>query len=268
MKEYFTGDTYRTSAETRIFLLDRLLFKSRWALVLKFARIVFASRKLAVEGRYDDEAWVDGSHQTMTTIEGCGGRFDISGLNTLRGLQKPVVFIANHMSTLETMVLPVLIAPFLRVTFVVKEKLVRGSIFGPIMKSRAPITVNRTEPRKDLDAVLSGGKSLINAGCSVVIFPQSTRHEVFDRRQFNSLGVKLALHAGTDIVPIALKTDFWTNGTVLKGFGPIVRSRTIHIAFGTPITPVGRGKQEHQRTVDFVTAHLKSWGAEVENGQT
>ena len=237
-------------------------------MVAKFARIVFASRKLAVQGRYDDEAWVYSSYQTMTAIEGCGGRFEVAGLENLRNLKKPVIFIANHMSTLETLVLPVLIAPFLRVTFVVKDKLVHGSIFGPIMKSRNPVTVSRTDPRKDLETVLSKGKELIDSGCSVIIFPQSTRREVFDRRQFNSLGVKLALHAGTEIVPIALKTDFWTNGTILKGFGPLVRSRTIHISFGPSMAPIGRGKAEHQRTVDFVTTCLESWGADVEDAAT
>ena len=41
----------------------------------------------------------------------------------------PVVFIGNHMSTLETMVLPGLIAPHREVTFVVKESLVKPSAF-------------------------------------------------------------------------------------------------------------------------------------------
>ena len=268
MKEYFPSDTYQTPPETRRFILDRLLFGSRWALVVKFARIVFSSRKMALQGRYDDEAWVRSSRDTMTVIEGCGGKFDVTGLEHVRNLKKPVVFIANHMSTLETLVLPVLIASFLRMTFVVKEKLIYGAVFGPVMKSRDPITVGRTDPRKDLAAVLSKGKELLDGGCSVLIFPQSTRREVFSRRHFNSLGVKLALHAGTEIVPIALKTDFWTNGKILKGFGPLVRSRPIHIAFGAPIMPVGRGKAEHQCTVDFVATHLESWGADIEDTPT
>lgn len=265
MKEYFPQDTYETPVETKRFLLDALLFRSRWALYLKFSRIVFASKKKALDGDYDDSAWAESSYQTMKLVEGCGGRFSISGLDYVRNLKKPVVFIGNHMSTLETLILPVLIAPLLRVTYVVKDKLVQGRTFGPVMRSRKPITVTRTDPRKDLTSVLEGGKKLLADGCSIIIFPQSTRREVFRRRQFNSLGVKLALHANVDIVPVALKTDFWTNGRFLKGFGPIVRNRTIHIAFGAPKTTQGKGKKEHQYVVDFVEEHLRSWGADVES---
>lgn len=36
----------------------------------------------------------------------------------------PVVFVSNHMSTLETFVFPCIIAPVMKVTFVVKDSLV------------------------------------------------------------------------------------------------------------------------------------------------
>jgi 1-acyl-sn-glycerol-3-phosphate acyltransferase len=264
MKVFFSNDTYTSPPDTKGYFLDWLLFRSRWALYLKFAGVVFSARKKSRAGRYDDESWAESSFAILRIIERCGGKFDISGFDYVRALEKPVVFIANHMSTMETLILPVLIAPFRKVTYVVKEKLVKGPVFGPIMASRTPITVTRTDARKDLESVLTGGKALLEGGCSVIIFPQSTRREVFRKREFNTLGIKLALHAGVDVVPVAIKTDFWTNGRFLKGFGKLVRTRPIRFAFGPRITPNGRGRQEHQQTIDFIAGRLKSWGAEVE----
>src|SRR4030043_2323348 len=128
----------------------------------------------------------------------------------------PVLFIGNHMSTLETMVLPCIIAPHREVTFVVKESLVKHPLFGDVMRSRNPIVVGRTDPRKDLEAVMNGGMDLLSKGISIVIFPQSTRSVEFIPEEFNSLGVKLAKKAGVKVVPIAIKTDFWGNGKLIK----------------------------------------------------
>ena len=263
MTRYFGRDEYTTPQDTRRFLLDRLPL-GRLALWAKFASIVFKARKMAVSNRYDDEEWARSSYETFKTIEGCGGRFNITGLAHVENLKRPAVFIANHMSTLETLVLPVLIVQFRKVTYVVKEKLVRGPLFGPIMRSRNPITVGRIDPKKDLLTVLTQGKELIEKGYSIIIFPQSSRREIFSRQHFNTLGVKLALHAGVDIVPIALKTDFWSNGKHHTGFGPIRRNCPIHIAFGPMLTPAGRGRKEHQQVVEYVENHLKAWGGMVE----
>ncbi len=265
MTTYFSDNEYTTPRGTRRFLLDRLPV-GRLALLAKFAPIVFKARKLALNNLYDDEEWAKSSHDVMKIIEGCEGRFDITGFDYVRSLKKPVVFIANHMSTLETLVLPVLIVQFRKVTFVVKEKLVTGPVFGPIMRSRNPITVGRLDPRKDLETVLAEGKKLLDQGYSVIIFPQSTRREAFIRDRFNSLGVKLALHAGVDIVPVALKTDFWSNGKHHTGFGPIRKDAPIHFAFGPPMTPTGRGKTEHLRVIEFIESHLKPWGGIIGTG--
>ncbi len=263
MTPYFEGDTYITPPDTRRFIADRLPL-GRWVLYAKFAPIVFEARKLALAEVYGDERWAKSSHDIMKLIEGCGGRFEISGFSNIKGLNAPAVFVANHMSTLETLVLPVLIVQFRKVTFVVKDKLVSGPIFGPIMRSRNPVVVGRKDARRDLETVLSEGKRLIELGYSIIIFPQSTRRDVFRRSQFNSLGTKLAIHAGANIVPVALKTDFWSNGKMHTGFGPIHRDRRIHFAFGEPMTPSGRGREAHMKTVEFIESHLRTWGAALD----
>ena len=265
MKQYFPDDTYTTATDTRGMILDWLLLRSRWALYLKIARVVLDTRKPCLAGRFHDAEWADSSYRAVEIIERCGGRFEIAGLDNIRKLKAPVVLIGNHMSTLETLVLPALIAPLIKVTFVVKEKLIHGPAFGPLMRSRNPITVGRMNPRADLESVLTGGKKRLEQGWSVIIFPQSTRREIFRREQFNSLGIKLALHAGVDVLPFALMTDFWSNGKYLKGFGKLQRKKTIHIVFGSEMKIAGRGKEEHQWIMDFVADHIVSWGGAVAN---
>jgi 1-acyl-sn-glycerol-3-phosphate acyltransferase len=163
------------------------------------------------------------------------------------------------MSTLETMILPGIIAPLRRVTFVVKESLVRHPLFGDVMRSRDPIVVGRTDPRKDLEAVMEGGMELLKKGVSVIIFPQSTRSPEFKPEEFNTLGVKLAKKAGVNIVPFALKTDYWGKGKIIKELGPIDRHKPIFIKFGEPFLVTGSGKEENQKIIDFIQSSLREW---------
>ncbi len=263
MLTYFKGDRYTTPESTPRMLLDRLLPGSRWALYTGLALAVLEARKASLRGVYDDTYWAYSSFRVFRTIEKCGGRFEIAGFDNLRGVTPPVVFIANHMSTLETQILPVLIAPFMRVTFVVKEQLVRGKVFGPIMRSRNPITVTRKNPGQDLRVVLSEGEKRLESGISVIVFPQSTRDERFNTTKLNSLGAKLAKRCDVPVVPVALKTDFWTNGRILRGFGPIYRDRIIHFAFGEPVDSRNPSKKVHSRTVEFIGDKLSAWGMQV-----
>jgi 1-acyl-sn-glycerol-3-phosphate acyltransferase len=163
------------------------------------------------------------------------------------------------MSTLETMILPAIIGPHKDLTFVVKDSLVRHPLFGDVMKSRNPIVVGRTDPRKDFETVMNGGVDLLTKGISIIIFPQSTRNLVFKPEEFNSLGVKLAKKAGVKIIPIALKTDYWGNGKFIKELGPIDCNKDIHFRFGEPFNVSGNGKEENHRIIEFIQNSLKEW---------
>lgn len=259
IKALFSKDAYDTPPDTPRYFGDRLLLNSRWYFYFLFSGIVIKSSRMARNGVYDDDEWIKSSYDVMRSIEGCGGRFCIRGLDNLRKPEQPVLIISNHMSTLETVALPGIIAPFLPLTFVVKNSLVKGNIFGPVMRSRDPVVVGRTNPREDFKIVMEGGKERLDKGRSIVIFPQSTRTLEFTPDKFNSLGVKLARKAGVRILPLAIKTDFWGEGKLVKGFGKLDRKKTIYMTFGEPIDIKGNGKEEHQRVIDFIRNHLEEW---------
>ncbi|MCX6333035.1 MAG: lysophospholipid acyltransferase family protein [Bacteroidia bacterium] len=258
-KGYFESYSYDTPVKDKLNICERLKFNNRLYFTYKYAVIVLRTRKQARSGVYDDKAWADSSYYIFRFIEKTGARFHISGMENIVSSPEPVVFIGNHMSTLETMVLPGLISPLRRVTFVVKESLVKHPLFGDVMSSRDPIIVGRTDPRKDFEAVMNGGMDLLAKGISVVIFPQSTRSIEFKPEDFNSLGVKLAKKASVKVVPLALKTDYWGNGKIIKEAGPIDSHKPIFIKFGEPFEVAGSGKEENQKIIDFIQHSLGEW---------
>ncbi len=195
----------------------------------------------------------------LRALELVGVNIEITGTDFFKSLDGPCVFIANHMSTLETFVLPSIIAPFKDATFVVKQSLVEYPVFKHVMRSRNPITVGRSNPRDDLKAVLEGGADRLRAGISIIIFPQTTRTPAFDPASFNTIGIKLAKKAGVPAVPIALKTDAWSNGKCLKDYGRIFPVRRVHFAFGKPIRIRDRGAEEHASVIEFISSKLSAW---------
>jgi len=247
-------------------LPHRVSFMSRVApsivFYLKDLHVVFSASARAKRSRYDRAAWAGSSLAVLRALESVGVIIEIAGIDHFRTIDGPAVFISNHMSTLETFVLPCLIAPFRDVTFVVKKSLIDYPVFRHVMRSRDPVTVGRTNPREDLRTVLEGGAERLKAGMSLIIFPQTTRSAEFDPAGFNTIGVKLAKKENVPIIPVALKTDAWGNGRVLKDFGKIDPSKKVHFAFGEPLRVRDRGAEEHQRVIEFIIDRLRKWNRE------
>jgi len=256
---YFKKDTYTTNPDTPRLFLDKLAFNTRVVFLSKFIRYIINSSNKAKKGIYDTVAWAKSSYDIFKLIESVGGRFSLSGLDNIKNCKGPVIFVSNHMSILETMIFPCIIAPQKDTTFVVKDNLINYPVFGAIMRSRDPIVVSRSNSRHDLVTVMTKGQELLSQGMSVIIFPQSTRNSQFKPEEFNSLAVKLAGKAGVPVIPVAIKTDFWSNGKYLKDFGALHRKKTIHMAFGEPMAVNGNGKEEHKKIVDFIAEHLAEW---------
>ncbi len=225
----------------------------------QMAATVWRGSSLSQRNLYTDSEWVKSSLEILHGLESVGVRVDVQNIEAFSHLDSPCVFIGNHMSTLETFVLPCIIRPYRPVTFVVKQSLLDYPVFKHLMRSRNPIAVGRTNPREDLVQVMEGGVERLHQGVSIILFPQTTRTTEFDPRHFNSIGVKLARRAGVPVVPIALKTDAWTNGRYLKDFGPIRPERPVHIHFGDPFPVEGAGKDEHERIIAFIQSKLETW---------
>ena len=236
------------------------------AFYLPFMRVVIRASAQCRKGRYAGADWCSSSLAILRLLEGVGARVEISGTEHLETVGGPCVIVGNHMSLLETMILPVIIQSIRDVTFVVKQSLLEYPIFKYVMRSRDPVAVSRTNPREDFKAVMAGGKARLEDGISIIVFPQTTRTVTFEPEQFNTIGVKLAQKAKVPVIPLALKTDAWGNGRLLKDFGRIDTSKTIYFAFGEPIEIQGRGSDEHQQVIDFIQKKQDEWAGQGSGG--
>jgi len=260
---YFDSYNYDTLEKESPGFFEWVL-QDNWSYFLfQYGKVVLRTRREALDKVYGKKEWADSSFEIFRLIEKIGGKFHITGMEYIAKDKDPVVFISNHISTLETMIFPGLIAPHRDVTFIVKDSLVRHPLFGPVMRSRDPIIVGRSDPRKDFETVMTQGLELLSKGISIVVFPQSTRSDVFNPGEFNSIGVKLAKKAEVKVVPVAIKTDFWGNGKIIKEIGPLNHLKPIMIKFGEPFPITGNGKEEHQKIIDFIIGNLKEWNGLV-----
>ena len=223
--------------------------------------VVIKGGSRAKRNDYDDSAWCQSSIDILRALESVGISVEITGYDHVEKLKGPSVIIANHMSVLETFVIPILIEPLHHMTFIVKDSLIRTPVFKHIMISRDPIVVGRSNPREDLVKVMKEGVEKLKSGTSITVFPQKTRASHFSPDEFNSIGIKLAKKADVPVIPLALKTDAWAQGAWIKDFGQIDVKKKVHFAFDAPLKIQGRGAEEHQHVIDYIGKKLKEWGA-------
>ena len=254
---------YESAPGRRRLRVDRRL--GRWSAWYhqKVLRVVLAANRSVRRGTYDAPAWAGSSYRTLLAIEDCGGGVSVAGLLARARREGPVVYVSNHMSMLESFLLPCILLSFGDLAPVVKEDLLRYPLFGAVLRSVHPIAVGRDNPREDLRAVMENGVQAVAAGRSVLVFPQSSRRPYFDVNEFNTLGVKLARQAGAPLVPLALKTDFQGIGRWLRDFGRVDVSRRVRFHFGDPLCVSGNGRAEHQAVIEFIVRNLSEWRVPV-----
>lgn len=222
------------------------------------AQIYFSARK-AQQGSYDTEAWRLSSFKIMQALERTGLKISISGIEHLQNIKTPCVIVGNHVSMMDTVLLPAIISQEIPLTFIIKKSLMDYPVFKHVMRSRDPIALGRTNAREDLKTVMLEGKDRLDKGISITVFPQTTRATGFDPKQFNTIGIKLAKKAGVPVVPVAIKTDAWTNGRIIKDLGQIRPEISTHFAFGAPLSIEGKGREEHQQVIEFIAGKIKEW---------
>ena len=258
--EIFETEKDRRQSFWRFILGRRLAFSAA------LFRIVFRCRTLSLAGKFDNDEFFNQSDIIHDALERYGAKFKITGLQNLH-FDGPCVVIANHMSLLETQILPWVIGSFKPLTIVMKKSLYDSWIFNPVAIATKSISLTRENLRADIDVIMKEGVEYLNKGRSILLFPEGTRKPYFKRSEFNSLGVKLAVRAGVRVVPIALKTDFLVPGKKVSDFGTLHPERPVYIHVGEPLIIEGRGKKEHQQVLDFLETNLKEWDVEIKEDE-
>lgn len=244
----FLSNSYYTTTNKSKSLFPTIKF------LTSFLKIVYQNGKLAKENKYDDLRWEEGSIKILKYLENVGVEFIIEGLNNLDRTKDPVVIVANHMSVLETVCLPAILLSRKKISFIVKKELSKTPFFKHIIINKNSILLSRNNPRSDYVEAINQAIERIKSGFSVIVFPQKARKKYVDFREFNSLGAKLALKTNAPIVPLALITDAWRIGTIIKDFGKIDPSKKVIFSFGEPIYPT----TSQQEIMNKIFEHIKN----------
>ena len=220
-------------------------------------------------GLLTTEKWARVCFSAVTTAEKLGLSVMIEGFDARMKHEGPVVYLCNHMSTTETILLmPVLLAfgPF---SYVAKASLAHLPFLTKAAEHMRMVPIGRKSPREDLMAVLSTGTERIKGGDSFLIFPQGTRQTVFSRKVYSSIGAKLAEKAGCPVVPIVVDTRCQLTREkglfrrVFKDFGTFDPTRDIRVACG-PVIPNAKSRVMHEAAFDWMASKLEEWGLPTE----
>ena len=212
------------------------------------------------------DLWARCCFRTVQKAEKFGIKVTADGWENRNGYTGPVVYLSNHMSTLETIMLPPVLLTYGPFNVFVKASLSRLPALTRAAAHMGLLPLGRKSPREDLMQVFKEGVARIKEGHSILIFPQGSRERVFSRKLYSSIGAKLAEKAGVPVMPIAVKTDCEPTRPGGKGwfkdFGTVDPSKEIRLRCGPPIT--GSAKEMHQKVFDWIKAQLEEWGLPTE----
>jgi len=257
---FYDANGYDTPEDNRCSIWYYLWLKSRWYYYAGIFGTFCRGGVLGMMGKLDSNIQTSYSNDNLHLVEKCGGRVHIAGLENLRARAgKPTVFVSNHMSLLESGLMPAVMRGFVDYSFVVKESLLHVPFFNQVIKSLDVIPVTRQNPREDLKVMLREGKRILDSGRSMVVFPQSTRTETLEPDKFNSIGIKLARAAGVPVMPMALKTDFLANGKVVRDLGAVRPERHVCFDFAPAMEITGNGQEQQKAIIEFINSRLTEW---------
>ncbi len=231
---------------------------------------VFPSCALAEPlGKLTTERWAEFCFTAVRTPEKLGMNVIVEGFQDRIKYPGPVMYLANHMSTTETIVLPPILLAFGPFSYVAKASLAHLPFLEKAAEHMRMVPIGRKSPREDLINILKVGGERIAGGDSFLIYPQGTRADVFSRAHYSSIGAKLAERARVPIVPIAVDTrcqPMRTRGIlkgIFKDFGPVDTARDIRISAG-PLIHFSKAKEMHKKSFDWIAIKLEEWGIPTE----
>ena len=238
--------------------MDKILRPFNLYFYFRAIKAVIGASKHIKEGTEFYPHFIEHCGQVLASVESTGARVEYSGLENIPN--EPCVYIGNHFSTLETLSLGNVINSRAKISFVIKESLMKYPYFKQILKELECITLTRTNPVADLKKILKEGPALLEKGISIVVFPQHTRGK-FHPEEFSSIGCKLAKRAKVPIIPLALDTRFWGKGKIISDFGPVKRDIPVRFAFGPKMIIEKNEKEVHAKYLEFIGDKLAEWDA-------
>ncbi len=229
-------------AETLAFLRTRLfdiyvLFMSLGvgSLIVVYHYWVRNPRQIRGLLRFWSRAFIEGARVII------GIRYRIEGVENIP--DKPVIFIGNHQSYWESIMMTVLIP---HINVVTKRAAMSIPVFGWGLFHAPMIPIDRDAPGRNLRRMLRLGAQSISEGRSLLIFPEGGRVPVAERRKYTRGFELLYKRCDADVVPFVTNAGLhWPAGFATKRPGlitlrflPAIPSGGDHRAFAREIEAV------------------------------
>jgi 1-acyl-sn-glycerol-3-phosphate acyltransferase len=184
----------------------------------------------------------------------CGVRWRVQGMDnvpTAADAHAAVLLAPKHQSTWETFAFPMLMPHPL--AYVFKRELLWIPFFGWAIGSLDMIHIDRSKRNAAWSKVAEQGKRIMGQGNWVIMFPEGTRAARGQQGQYKTGAARLAISAGTPIVPIAVTSArCWPR----KSF--LLRPGMIDVSIGAPIPSVGREPDDLMREVEaWIEAEMR-----------
>ena len=158
-----------------------------------------------------------------------GSSIQVSGIENVPR-NGGLLFVGNHQSNFD---IPILVGHVPRDKgFIAKLELLKVPAFSRWMKNIGCIFIDRNDPRQALDTINEAAER-INAGHSMVIFPEGTRSADGSIGVFKAGSLRLAIKSGVPIVPVTISgsKDIMPKGS------SIIKSASVKVIISPPMRP-------------------------------
>ncbi|MFT3836248.1 MAG: lysophospholipid acyltransferase family protein [Myxococcaceae bacterium] len=191
----------------------------------------FAVTTLLVTRSADASMWWTQRPWSWLMMFASGASIEVVGGQQYIDPKRPVIFLSNHMSTLDIPVLFRALWP-VRFRFVIKNIIKYVPFLGWYTWLAGFVFVDRSRTRKAI-ASLDAAATKIRKGTSIVIFAEGTRSENGKVLPFKKGPFMLALKAGVPVLPVTIVgTDI-----VMPKNSWNITPTTVKVKIGAPIDP-------------------------------
>ena len=163
----------------------------------------------------------------------------------------PVLFVSNHQSNMDIAI----ICGFIDKPkgFIAKKELKKLPLINKWITLAGSIYLDRENPRKSMEGILEGIKTLKN-GHSLVVFPEGTRSRGDKMGEFKSGSFKLATKSKVPIVPLTIDGTY----RVMEANKILIKHSNINFYVHKPIYTDKLSKEEITKLPETVEHIIRS----------
>ena len=163
----------------------------------------------------------------------------------------PVLFVSNHQSNMDIAI----ICGFIDKPkgFIAKKELKKLPLINKWITLAGSIYLDRENPRKSMEGILEGIKTLKN-GHSLVVFPEGTRSRGDKTGEFKSGSFKLATKSKVPIVPLTIDGTY----RVMEANKILIKPSNINFYVHKPIYTDKLSKEEIAKLPETVEHIIRS----------